>query len=62
MKVVLKWRDEVYARLLFNLVIMCCNKWNNFKLTQPLPEAWFQRDVLPPVEVSRHFFAKLFLT
>ena len=50
----------VYTRLLFNLVTVCYNKWNNFKLIQSLPEAWFQRDVLPPVEVSRYFFIKLF--
>ena len=56
MKVILKWRDRMYTRLLFNLVTVCCNEWNNFKPTQSLPEAWFERDVLPPVVVSRYFF------
>ena len=61
MKVILKWRDGVNTRLLFNLVKVCSNKRNHFKLTQSLPEAWFQRDVLALVEISRHFFVKFFL-
>ena len=52
----------VYTMLIFNLVTALCNKWNNFETTQPLPEAWFQRDVLAPVEVTRYFFIKLFKT
>ena len=62
MKVVLKWRDGVNTRFLFNLVKVCSNKRNHFKLTQSLPEAWFQRDVLTPVEVTRYSFVKLFKT
>ena len=57
MKVSLNWRDGVYTRLLFNLVTVCCNKWNNLKSITI--NQCFEREVLLPVEIYPSWFNSL---